>query len=58
MGASLQAGPQLAWVNDGNIGPFSRGAYSNFLAGQYTAFGDAQSSRPGNGHFTGEHTSF
>ncbi len=57
MTAAWAAGPQLAWVNDGNIDPYLRGAYSNFLVGQYTAFAGAQSLRAGNLHFAGEHTS-
>jgi monoamine oxidase len=57
MTAAWAAGPQLAWVNDGNIDPYVRGAYSNFLVGQYTALAGAQSLRAGNLHFAGEHTS-
>jgi monoamine oxidase len=55
--AAWAAGPQRAWVNDGNIDPFIRGAWSNFLVGQYTSFAGAQSLRAGNLHFAGEHTS-
>lgn len=57
MTAAWNAGPQKAWVNDGNIDPHLRGAYSNFLIGQYTAFGGVQGHRAGNLHFAGEHTS-
>jgi monoamine oxidase len=56
--AAWAAGPRKAFVNDGNIDPHLRGAYSNFQVGQYTAFGGAQSERAGNLHFAGEHTSF
>jgi monoamine oxidase len=55
--AAWAAGPQRAWVNDRNIDPFIRGAWSNFLVGQYTSFAGAQSLRAGNLHFAGEHTS-
>jgi monoamine oxidase len=57
MTAAWQTGPQLAYVNDGNIDPYLRGAYSNFLVGQYTSFCGAQSLPAGNVHFAGEHTS-
>jgi monoamine oxidase len=55
--AAWSAGPQKAWVHDGNISPYLRGAYSYFQIGQYTSFGGAQSLRAGNLHFAGEHTS-
>jgi monoamine oxidase len=55
--AAWQAGPQLAYVNDGNIDPHLRGAYSYFRVGQYTQFAGAQSLPAGNVHFAGEHTS-
>jgi monoamine oxidase len=55
--AAWAAGPQKAWVNDGNIDPFMRGAWSNFLVGQYTSFAGAQSLPAGTLHFAGEHTS-
>jgi monoamine oxidase len=55
--AAWNAGPQLAYVCDGNIDPHLRGAYSNFLVGQYTSIAGAQSLRAGNLHFAGEHTS-
>ncbi len=55
--AAWAAGPRLAYVHDGNIDPHVRGAYSNFLVGQYTAFGGAQSLSAGHLHFAGEHTS-
>lgn len=57
MKAAWQAGPQKAWVNDGNIDPYLRGAYSYFKVGQYTSFAGAQSLPAGNLHFAGEHTS-
>ncbi|MEJ0046046.1 MAG: FAD-dependent oxidoreductase [Rhodospirillales bacterium] len=57
MTAAWQAGPQKAWVTDGNINPRLRGAYSYFKIGQYTSFAGAQSLRAGNLHFAGEHTS-
>lgn len=55
--AAWQSGPRLAYVCDGNIDPHLRGAYSNFLIGQYTSICGAQSVRAGNLHFAGEHTS-
>jgi monoamine oxidase len=55
--ASYQAGPRLAYVNDGNVDVHLRGAYSNFLVGQYTAIGGAGALPAGNLHFAGEHTS-
>jgi len=55
--AAWQAGPQLAYCCDGNLDPHLRGAYSNFLVGQYTVICGAQSLRAGNLHFAGEHTS-
>jgi monoamine oxidase len=55
--AAWEAGPRLAFVNDGNIDRHLRGAYSNFLVGQYTSFCGGQSLRAGNLHFAGEHTS-
>jgi monoamine oxidase len=57
MTAAYQAGPQLAYVNDGNIDVHLRGAWSNFLVGQYTSIAGAQSLPAGNLHFAGEHTS-
>ena len=57
MKAAWAAGPQKAWVNDGNIDPHLRGAYSYFKIGQYTGFAGAQSLPAGNLHFAGEHTS-
>ena len=57
MTAAWGAGPQKAWVNDGNIDPHLRGAYSYFKVGQYTGFAEVQSQRAGNLHFAGEHTS-
>jgi monoamine oxidase len=58
MTAAWAAGPQKAWVNDGNIDPHLLGAYSYFKVGQYTSFAGAQSLPAGNLHFAGEHTSF
>jgi monoamine oxidase len=55
--AGWQAGPHIAWCCDGNINEHFRGAYSNFLVGQYTSICGAQSLRAGNLHFAGEHTS-
>jgi monoamine oxidase len=55
--AAWNAGPGLAFVSDPNNSPFLRGAYSNFLVGQTTSFGGAQSLPAGNLHFAGEHTS-
>lgn len=55
--AAWQAGPRRAWVNDGNIDPHLRGAYSYFQIGQYTSFNGAQSLPAGGVHFAGEHTS-
>jgi monoamine oxidase len=55
--AGWDKGPRLAYVCDGNIDPHLRGAYSNFLVGQYTSLCGAQSLRAGNLHFAGEHTS-
>ena len=57
MSAAWHAGPQKAWLNDGNIDPHLRGAYSYFKVGQYTRFAGAQSLPAGNLHFAGEHTS-
>jgi len=57
MSAAWAAGPQKAWVNDGNINPYLRGAYSYFKIGQYTRFAGIQSHPAGNLHFAGEHTS-
>jgi monoamine oxidase len=57
MTAAWAAGPQKAWLNDGNIDPHLRGAYSYFKIGQYTGFAGIQSQPAGNLHFAGEHTS-
>jgi len=37
--------------------PFTKGSYSVWLVGQYTAFAGAEIERSGNLHFCGEHTS-
>jgi len=50
-------GPQLAWVNDGNIDPHLLGAWSQYNVGQYTGFSGIEEMREGNIHFAGEHTS-
>ncbi len=50
-------GPRLAWVNDGNIDPHLRGAWSQYNVGQYTGFAGVERERAGNIHFAGEHTS-
>jgi monoamine oxidase len=50
-------GPQLAWVNDGNIDPHLRGAWSQYNVGQYTGFSGIEKVPEGNIHFAGEHTS-
>jgi monoamine oxidase len=55
--AAWNAGPRLAWVNDGNIDPQLLGAYSQYNVGQYTGFGGIEGVREGNIHFAGEHTS-
>jgi monoamine oxidase len=55
--AAWNAGPQLAWVNDGLLDQHLRGAYSYFKVGQYTSFAGAQSLPAGGVHFAGEHTS-
>lgn len=52
-----RAGPQLAWVKDGNIDPRLLGAWSQYNVGQYTGFGGIEGAREGNIHFAGEHTS-
>jgi monoamine oxidase len=52
-----QKGPQLAWVNDGNIDPHLRGAWSQYNIGQYTGFSGIEKEAEGNIHFAGEHTS-
>jgi monoamine oxidase len=52
-----RAGPRLAWVNDGNIDPHLRGAWSQYNIGQYTGFSGIEKVPEGNIHFAGEHTS-
>ena len=58
MTAAWNAGPKLAWVNDGNLDPHLLGAWSQYNVGQYTSFGGSEGLRQGNIHFAGEHTSF
>lgn len=55
--AAWNAGPRLAWVNDGNLEPRLRGAWSQYNVGQYTGFGGIEGLAEGNIHFAGEHTS-
>jgi monoamine oxidase len=55
--AAWRRGPQLAWVNDGNIDRYLLGAWSQYNVGQYTGFGGVEGLREGNIHFAGEHTS-
>lgn len=43
---------RMAW----NQYPFTKGAYSSYLVGQYTRFAGAEPIRVGNLHFCGEHT--
>jgi monoamine oxidase len=50
-------GPKRAWVNDGNIDPHLRGAWSQYRVGQYTGFSGVEGEAEGNIHFAGEHTS-
>ncbi len=56
--AAWNAGPKLAWVNDGNLEPRLKGAWVQYNVGQYTGFGGAEGLAEGNIHFAGEHTSF
>jgi monoamine oxidase len=51
------AGPKLAWVNDGNLEPRLLGAWSQYNVGQYTGFSGVEGLAEGNIHFAGEHTS-
>ena len=46
-----------AAFDDWVANPWTRGAYSYYAVGQYTAFGGAEAARSGNCHFAGEHTS-
>ncbi len=55
--ASWNAGPKLAWVNDGNLEPRLLGAWSQYNVGQYTGFSGVEKLAEGNIHFAGEHTS-
>ena len=58
MTAAWNTGPQLAWVNDGNLDPHLLGAWSQYNVGQYTSFGGSEGLPEGNVHFAGEHTSY
>ncbi len=55
--SAWKRGPQLAWVNDGNIDRHLLGAWSQYNVGQYTGFSGVEALREGNIHFAGEHTS-
>jgi monoamine oxidase len=55
--AAWNAGPKLAWVNDGNLEPRLLGAWSQYNVGQYTSFSGVEGLAEGNIHFAGEHTS-
>jgi monoamine oxidase len=44
-------------VNDGNIDPHLRGAWSQYNIGQYTGFSGVEKEAEGNIHFAGEQTS-
>jgi monoamine oxidase len=55
--AAWNAGPKLAWVNDGNLEPRLLGAWSQYNIGQYTGFSGVEKLAEGNIHFAGEHTS-
>jgi len=55
--AAWNAGPKLAWVNDGNIDRHLRGAWSQYNVGQYTGFSGIEPKPEGNIHFAGEQTS-
>jgi monoamine oxidase len=57
IGAAWNAGPKLAWVNDGNIDRHLLGAWSQYNVGQYTGFSGIEPQPEGNIHFAGEHTS-
>jgi monoamine oxidase len=55
--AAWNAGPKLAWVNDGNIDRHLLGAWSQYNVGQYTGFSGIEPKPEGNIHFAGEQTS-
>ena len=55
--AAWNAGPKLAWVNDGNLEPRLQGAWSQYNVGQYTGVSGVEGLAEGNIHFAGEHTS-
>jgi len=55
--AAWNAGPKLAWVNDGNLEPRLLGAWSQYNVGQFTGFSGVEGLAEGNIHFAGEHTS-
>ena len=46
-----------AYVDYWKGNPYTKGSYSYWKVGQYTAFGGAEGERSGNCHFAGEHTS-
>jgi monoamine oxidase len=50
--ASTKATVMMPWSSN----KWSRGSYSSYLVGQYTAFAGCEPERAGNLHFCGEHT--
>jgi monoamine oxidase len=46
-----------AYVDYWQTNPYTKGSYSYWKVGQYTAFAGAERERSGNCHFAGEHTS-
>jgi monoamine oxidase len=50
--ASTKATVTMPWLQQ----KWSRGSYSSYLVGQYTAFAGSEPERAGNLHFCGEHT--
>lgn len=46
-----------AYVDYWQANPYTKGSYSYWKVGQYTAFAGAERERSGNCHFAGEHTS-
>jgi monoamine oxidase len=46
-----------ATFDDWQANPWTRGSYSFWRVGQYTAFGGVEGEPEGNCHFAGEHTS-
>jgi monoamine oxidase len=55
--AAWDAGPKLAWVNDGNVDPRLRGAWAQYEVGQYTRFCGYEKVPEGNIHFANDQTS-